>query len=125
MLVQEHANRRYDCRYDGGYGAEGPGHAPILPYGRPATENECLAVVQTLNEQAKKLSRQTKEAVPQSLLGSQWTLSSHAALRRAWISIEWMNGCLNNFTKDAELGFCSRNEGYPCAIKSGACPQRR
>ena len=30
----------------------------------PRNKNECLAVVQTLNEQAKKLSRQTKQAVP-------------------------------------------------------------
>jgi hypothetical protein len=45
----------------------------------------------------------------------------------AWISIEWMNGCLNNFTKDTELGFYSRNEGYACALspQSDACSQRR
>ena len=36
--------------------------------------------------------------------------------KKAWISIEWLNGCLNNFTKDAELGFCSANEGYSCAL---------
>jgi hypothetical protein len=37
-----------------------------------------------------------------------------------------MNGCLNNFTKDAELEFCSRNDGYFCALnpRSDACPQR-
>ena len=38
-----------------------------------------------------------------------------------------MNGCLNNFTKDAELEFCSRNDGYFYALnpRSDACPQRR
>ena len=39
-----------------------------------------------------------------------------------------MNGCLNNFTKDEELGFCSKNEGYFCAIhprSDAACLQRQ
>ena len=43
------------------------------------------------------------------------------------IASRGMNGCLNNFTKDAELEFCSRNDGYFCALnpRSDACPQRR
>jgi hypothetical protein len=70
-----------------------PKQAPLRTDLTPRDKNECLAVAQALNEQARRL----------------------------------MNGCLNNFTKDAELGFCSRNEGYSCAIspRSDACSQRR
>jgi hypothetical protein len=74
----------------------------------------CLAVAQTLNEQAKGLSQQTKQGVPREFTrpGSDLGQSCGAEdFQKAWISIEWMNGCLNNFNKDAELGFCSRNEG--------------
>jgi hypothetical protein len=94
----------------------------------PRNKNECLAVAQALNEQAKKLSQQTKRGVPKECarVGSDLNQSCGAEdFNRAWISIEWMNGCLNNFTKDAELGFCSRNEGYSCALspRSSACPR--
>jgi hypothetical protein len=96
----------------------------------PRNKNECLAAAQTLNEQAKKLSRQTKRAVPPEFprIASDLDQSCGAEdFDKAWISIEWLNGCLNNFNKDAELGFCSRNEGYSCALDPGsdACPQRR
>jgi hypothetical protein len=96
----------------------------------PRNKNECLAVAQTLNEQAKGLSQQTKQRLPREFTraGSDLGQSCGAEdFQKAWISIEWMNGCLNNFNKDAELGFCSRNEGYSCALdpQSDACPQGR
>jgi hypothetical protein len=94
----------------------------------PRNKTDCLAVAQTLDEQAKKLSRQTKRAVPPEFtrVASDLDKSCGAEeFKKAWISIEWINGCLNNFTKDAELGFCSRNEGYSCALspRSDACPK--
>jgi hypothetical protein len=96
----------------------------------PRSKNECLAVAQTLNEQAKKLSQQTKQGVPREFARVASDLGRSCGqgdFDMAWISIEWMNGCLNNFTKDAELGFCSRNEGYSCAIspRSDVCLHRR
>jgi hypothetical protein len=95
----------------------------------PRNKNECLAVAQTLNKQAKKLSQQTK-GIPREFtsVGSDLNRScGQGDFDKAWISIEWMNGCLNNFNKDAELGFCSRNEGYSCAInpRSDGCPKSR
>jgi hypothetical protein len=44
---------------------------------------------------------------------------------KARISIDWMSTCLENFTKNCNLGFCSRNKGYFCALdpQSGACLQ--
>jgi hypothetical protein len=107
-----------------------PKQGPVRTDLTPRNKNECLAVVQTLNEQAKKLSQETKQGVPREFVRVASNLDHSCGagdFNKAWISIEWMNGCLNNFTKDAELGFCSRNEGYSCAIdsRSDACRQRR
>jgi hypothetical protein len=107
-----------------------PKQGPVRTDLTPRNKNECLAVAQTLNEQAKKLSQQTKQGVSREFtrVGSDLGRScGEEDFKKAWISIEWMNGCLNNFNKDAELGFCSRNEGYACALnpRSGACPQGR
>jgi hypothetical protein len=104
--------------------------APVRTDLTPRNRNECLAVAQTLNEQAKRLSQQTKQGVPREFarVASDLEQSCGAEdFKKAWISIEWLNGCLNNFTKDAELGFCSKNEGYSCAInaRSDGCVQRR
>ena len=107
-----------------------PKQGPVRTDLTPRNRNECLAVAQALNEQAKKLSQQTKQGVPREFTRVASNLDHSCGaedFKKAWISIEWMNGCLNNFTKDAELGFCSINEGYSCAVspRSDACPQRR
>jgi len=96
----------------------------------PTNKDDCLAVAQALNERAKTLSKRTKQGVPREFTRVASNLDESCGeedFEKAWISIEWMNGCLNNFTKDYELGFCSRNEGYSCALspRSDACPQRR
>jgi hypothetical protein len=107
-----------------------PKQGPVRTDLTPRNRNECLAVAQALNEQAKKLSQQTKQGVPREFTRVASNLDHSCGaedFKKAWISIEWLNGCLNNFTKDAKLGFCSRNEGYSCAInaRSDGCVQRR
>jgi hypothetical protein len=107
-----------------------PKQAPVRTDLTPRNKNECLAVAQTLNDHAKGMSQQTKRVVPREFarVASDLDHSCGAEdFKKAWISIEWLNGCLNNFTKDAELGFCSRNEGYSCALspRSDGCVQRR
>jgi hypothetical protein len=104
--------------------------APVRTDLTPRDKSECLAVARILNEQVTKLSRQTRRAVPSEFtrVGSDLNQSCGAGdFDKAWISIEWMNGCLDNFTKDADLGFCSPNEGYSCALNPGsqACAQGR
>jgi hypothetical protein len=106
-----------------------PKQGPVRTDLTPRNKNECLAVAQTLDEQAKRLSQQTKQGVPREFARVRSDLNQSCSTEdfdRAWISIEWMNGCLNNFSKDAELGFCSRNEGYSCALspRSSACARR-
>jgi hypothetical protein len=107
-----------------------PKQGPVRTDRTPRDKNECLAVAQALNEQARKLSQQSRQGVPREYTRVASDLGQSCGkedFNKAWISIEWMNGCLDNFNKDAELGFCSRNEGYTCAIGSGsdACLQRR
>jgi hypothetical protein len=85
---------------------QGPARTDLTPRNR----NDCLAVAQALNEQAKRLSQQAKQrGLPREFarVASDPDQSCGAGdFQKAWISIEWMNGCLNNFVKDAELGFC-------------------
>jgi hypothetical protein len=108
-----------------------PKQGPVRTDLTPRNKNECLAVAQTLNEQARNLSQQAKrQGVSREFTRVVSDLNQSCGaedFKKAWISIEWLNGCLNNFTKDAELGFCSRNEGYSCAInaRSDGCVQRR
>ena len=107
-----------------------PKQGPVRTDLTPRNKDQCLAVAQTLNERAKKLSQQTKQGVPREFTRVASNLDHSCGaedFNKAWISIEWMNGCINNFTKDADLGFCSRNEGYSCAInaRSDGCVQRR
>jgi hypothetical protein len=107
-----------------------PKQGPVRTDLTPRDKNECLAMAQALNEQARKLSQPTRQGVPREFARVATDLHQSCGKRdfnKAWISIEWMNGCLNNFNKDAELGFCARNEGYSCALspRSDACPQGR
>ena len=74
----------------------------------PRDKNECLAVAQTLYRRAEALSKRARQSVPREFKRVASTLDELCGeedFKKAWISIEWMNGCLNNFTKDAELGF--------------------
>ena len=96
----------------------------------PTNRNNCLAIAHALNDKAKTLSKRTKHGIPREFARVASDLDASCGEQdfgKAWISIEWMNGCLNNFTKDYELGFCSKNEGYSCAIspRSDACLDSR
>ena len=87
--------------------ASPPKQAPVRTDLTPRDTNDCLAVARTLNEQAKKLARQTRRGIPPEFtrVASDLNQSCGAQeFKKAWISIDWMNGCLDNFTKDAELG---------------------
>ena len=96
----------------------------------PTNKNDCEAIARTLNDRVKSLSKTADRLSRRSLRASPPDLArscDEADFAKAWISIEWMNGCLDNFAKSPELGFCSKNEGYSCAInpKSENCAQDR
>jgi len=99
-----------------------PGHLD-----RP-NKNDCIAVAEALYEQAETLSKRTKQVIPREFARVASNLDEACGegdFDKAWISIEWMNTCLENFTKDYKLGFCSRNKSYFCAVdaRSEGCLQ--
>ena len=94
----------------------------------PINKNDCIAVAQALYEQAKTLSKRTRQIIPREFSRVASNLNESCGeedFDKAWISIDWMNTCLKNFTKDSTFGFCSRNKSYFCAIdaKSEGCLQ--
>jgi hypothetical protein len=102
---------------------------PDIPTDRtPTNTNDCLAMSQALYGQAETLSRRTKQIIPRELARVASNLDESCGeedFEKARISIDWMNTCLKNFTKDYKLGFCSRTRSYFCAIdpQSDGCLQ--
>jgi len=90
----------------------------------PVDKSECVTLSQAFYERAKTLFRQTKQAVPREFERVASDLDEFCGqedFEKARISIDWMDACLQNFTKDYDLGFCSRNKSYFCAIEPQSC----
>jgi hypothetical protein len=84
-------------------------------------------VSQTLYREAERLSKRTKQIIPREtkqiiprefarVAANLDEFCGEENFENARISIDWMNTCLKNFTKDYKLGFCSRNKNYFCAV---------
>jgi hypothetical protein len=94
----------------------------------PTNKNDCLTVSQVLYGRAEALSKRAKQAIPREFTRVVSNLDESCGeedFEKARISIDWMNTCLTNYTKDYSLGFCSRDKSYFCAInpRSDACLQ--
>jgi hypothetical protein len=94
----------------------------------PVDKNDCVALSQAFYGQAKTVSRRAKQTIPREftrVASNLDELCGEEDFEKARISIDWMNTCLQNFTKDYKLGFCSRNKSYFCAIdpQSDGCLQ--
>lgn len=94
----------------------------------PTNKNDCLTVSQTLFERAEALSKRAKQSVPREFTRVASNLDESCGeedFDKARISIDWLNTCLANYTKDYSLGFCTRDKNYFCAInpRSEACLQ--
>jgi hypothetical protein len=94
----------------------------------PVDKYDCIAASQAFYGQAKTLSRQSKQTIPREFERVASNLDEFCGeeeFEKARISIDWMNTCLQNFTKDYKLEFCSRNKSYFCAIdpQSDGCLQ--
>jgi hypothetical protein len=91
-------------------------------------QEHCIALSEALYRQAETLSKRTKQVIPREFTRVASNLDEFCGaedFEKARISIDWMNTCLKNFTKDYKLGFCSRNNSYFCAIdpQSEGCLQ--
>jgi len=113
---------------------------PVTPAAKPAptvatdqtptNKNDCLTVSQTLYERAEALSKRAKQSVPREFTRVASNLDESCGeedFDKARISIDWLNTCLANYTKDYSLGFCTRDKSYFCAInpRSDACLQNQ
>jgi hypothetical protein len=95
----------------------------------PVDKNDCVAVSQSFYGQAKTLFRRIKHGIPREFERVASNLDEFCGeedFEKARISIDWMDTCLQNFTKDHQLGFCSRGKTYFCAIdpQSDGCLSR-
>jgi hypothetical protein len=96
----------------------------------PGSQNDCAATSKALYGRAEFLSKRTKQIIPREFVRVWADLDDSCDagdFEKARISIDWMNTCLKNFTKNYKLGFCSRNKTYFCAVypKSDGCRQGR
>jgi hypothetical protein len=91
---------------------------PITPR-TPTDKHDCIAVSQAFYEQAESLASRTRHAIPQEferVVSQVDELCGEEEFEKARVSFDWMNTCLQNYSKDASLGFCSRNKAYFCAV---------
>ena len=111
---------------------ESPGLAaqPAVAAHAPATKKDCAATSKSLYRQAEALSRHSKQIIPREFDRVAANLDDYCGggdFDKARISIDWMSTCLKNFTRNYDLGFCSRSKSYFCATdpQSEACLQSR
>jgi hypothetical protein len=94
----------------------------------PGSRKDCAAASKALYRQAEALSRRTKQIIPREFDRVSANLDDHCDegdFEKARISIDWMKTCLKNFTRNYNLGYCIRNQGYFCALdpQSDGCLQ--
>jgi hypothetical protein len=94
----------------------------------PGSQKDCAATSRALYGRAETLSKRTKQIIPREFERVSASLDDYCDagdFEKARISIDWMNTCLKNFTKNYNLGFCSRNKSYFCALdpQSHGCLQ--
>jgi hypothetical protein len=94
----------------------------------PASQKECTATSKALSRQAQALAKRTKQIIPREFDRVSANLDDYCDggdFEKARVSIDWMNTCLKNFTKNYDLGFCSRGKSYFCSVdpQSDACLQ--
>jgi hypothetical protein len=90
--------------------------------GAPLNKEDCIEAAQGFYARAQTISRQKNQLIPQEfqlVISKMDELCGKEEFEKARISMDWMNLCLQKFTKDS----CSRDKSYFCAIdpKSKEC----
>jgi hypothetical protein len=83
----------------------------------PVDKYDCIAQSQTFYERAQNVFR-AKHGIPQEferVASNVDEFCGEEEFEKARISFDWMSACLQNYTKD-NLGVCSRDKGYFCAL---------
>jgi hypothetical protein len=92
----------------------------------PVDKADCITVSQVYYERAQSLAVRTRHGIPKEferVVSNLDQFCGEEEFDKARVSIDWMDTCLKNFDRDSELGLCSRNKSYFCAIDpvSDAC----
>ena len=92
----------------------------------PVDKADCITVSQAYYERAQSLAVRIRHGIPKEferVVSNLDQFCGEEEFDKARVSIDWMDTCLKNFDRDSELGLCSRNKSYFCAIDpvSDAC----
>src|SRR2546423_2900720 len=85
----------------------------------PTDKADCITVSQAYYERAQSLGVRTRHGIPKGferVVSNLDQFCGEEEFEKARVSIDWMDTCLKNFDKDAELSFCSRSRSYFCGI---------
>ena len=85
----------------------------------PNDKDECITLSQAFYEQGQAVSRRTKQSLPREFVRVASDLDQFCGeeeFEKARISINWMNACLQNLSKESKSESCSRDKTYLCAI---------
>jgi len=94
----------------------------------PVDKQDCIGVSQAFYSQAKSLSRRTKQNIPREferVISNLDQFCGEEEFEKARVTINWMSTCLQNFSRDDQQGYCSRDKRYFCALEpqSDGCLQ--
>jgi hypothetical protein len=95
----------------------------------PVDKHDCIDVSQTFYRRAASAAGRAKHGIPKEferVASNLDVFCGEEEFEKARVSIDWMNTCLQNFTQDSKLGYCSRNKDYFCSIdpESESCRTR-
>jgi hypothetical protein len=85
----------------------------------PNDKDECITLSQAFYEQGQAVSRRAKQSLPREFVRVASDLDQFCGeeeFEKARISINWMNACLQNLSKEPKSESCSRDKAYLCAI---------
>jgi hypothetical protein len=85
----------------------------------PVDKADCITVSQAYYERAQSLGVRTRHGIPKEferVVSNLDQFCGEEEFDKARVSIDWMDSCLKNFDKEAELGFCARSKSYFCAV---------
>jgi hypothetical protein len=92
----------------------------------PGDKDECITLSQAFYEQGQAVSRRSKQSLPREFVRVASDLDQFCGeeeFEKARISINWMNTCLQNLTKESKSEACARDKAYLCSIdaQSDSC----
>jgi hypothetical protein len=86
----------------------------------PNDKDECITLSQAFYEQGQSVYRRMKQSLSREFVRVATDLDRFCGeeeFDKARISINWMNACLQNLSKDSKES-CFRDKAYLCAIDS-------